>query len=169
MTGTATAWAPFPEQPPMVAEYQAARITDTAMVDAPAPWDLGVLPVELATELDSWIDAVCRWLNSTYAWQSPTVIPPCWRQHGQIAYEVAALAFARSDALCAAGSTVAWHEQLDRFVQRMHSGLGRSGDDCRAGRHGPRPARYSIDAWHGYGDEAPRSGEATSAEVGRGT
>ncbi|MFD5553773.1 hypothetical protein ACFWIA_08025 [Streptomyces sp. NPDC127068] len=156
------AWAPFPDQPPAVAEYQVARITDPAKVGAPAPWDLGALPVELVTELDHWLDAVCRWLNSTYAWQSHQVIPPCWRGHGQIAYEVAALAFARADALCAAGSTVGWHEQLDRAVQRMNSGLGRAGDDCRAGRHGPRPARYLVDAWQGSSDEA--SGSACSLD-----
>ncbi|MER7043665.1 hypothetical protein [Streptomyces jumonjinensis] len=145
--GLLTACTPFPEQPPAIADYQAARIADTTMVDAPAPWDLGALSDDLVVPLDSWLDEVCRWLNSTFAWQPYQVIPPCWRDHGQIAYEVAALAFARSDAMCAAASTVSWHEQLDRFVQRMNTMLGRSGDECRAGRHADRPARYQLGSW----------------------
>ncbi|MEV7090129.1 hypothetical protein AB0O07_30315 [Streptomyces sp. NPDC093085] len=140
-------FAPFPEPPAPVLEHIAARSVEHPMADSPPPWDLGALPSELSEPLPTWLDSVCRWLNGRYAWQPQDVIPPCWPQHEGLAYEIAALAFARSDAYTDPSSTVVWHEQYDRFLTRMHKSLGKAGDDCRAGRHDDRPARFQLAAW----------------------
>ncbi|KDR60933.1 hypothetical protein ACH4MU_29965 [Streptomyces albidoflavus] len=140
-------YAPFPEPPALILDYIAARSAEDSVVDGPAPWDIGSLPAELLTPAHPWLDAVCRWLNQTYAWQPQDVIPPCWEKHQHLGYEVAALAFARADAHEAAGSTVIWHEQYERFLARMNRMLGKAGDECRVGRHQPRPARFQLDAW----------------------
>ncbi|MFJ8871722.1 NUDIX hydrolase [Streptomyces sp. NPDC102473] len=95
----------------------------------------------------AWFDSVCRWLNRTYAWQPQDVIPPCWAKHEGLAYEIAALAFARGDAYMEAGSSVIWQEQYDRFLTRMNKTLGTAGDECRVGQHEDRPARFQLAAW----------------------
>ncbi|QCX77854.1 hypothetical protein C9F11_21110 [Streptomyces sp. YIM 121038] len=140
-------FAPFPEPPALIADYIAARSAEDAVVDGPAPWDIGALTEELIEPLPEWLDAVCRWLNQTYAWQPQYVIPPCWIEHEHLPYEIAAFAFARLDAYDDAGSVVVWHEQYDRFVTRMNNMLGKAGDDCRVGKHDARPARFQLDAW----------------------
>ncbi|MFF1420622.1 hypothetical protein [Streptomyces sp. NPDC058280] len=140
-------YKPFPDQPPLIADYIAKRSTAESVVDGPAPWDIGALPAELLTPLPAWLDAVCRWLNQTYAWQPQRVIPPCWTEHENLPYEIAALAFSRSDAYAEAGSVVVWHEQYDRFLTRMNNVLGKAGDECRVGRHDSCPARFQLAAW----------------------
>ncbi|GAA3162309.1 MULTISPECIES: hypothetical protein [Streptomyces] len=137
---------PFPELPSALAEYVAARAAEEVPT-GPSPWDIGALPEDLRGSLDDWLGAVCRWLNRTYAWQPHQVIPPCWSEHEGLAYEVASLAFARSDAFSEAVSSVVWHEQCDRFIARMNAALGRAGDACRSGRHDDRPARFQLAAW----------------------
>lgn len=137
--------APFPEPPGLIIDYIAARSAEE--VDGPSPWDIGALSAELLAPLPDWLDAVCRWLNQTYAWQPSHVIPPCWKEHDHLPYEIAAFAFARLDAYNDAGSVVVWHEQYDRFVTRMNNALGKAGDDCRVGTHDARPARFAIAAW----------------------
>ncbi|MEE1803466.1 hypothetical protein PUR57_33165 [Streptomyces sp. JV176] len=140
-------YAPFPEPPPLIADYMAERSTLESAVGGASPWDIGALPAELIAPLPAWLDAVCRWLNQTYAWLPQHVIPPCWTEHEHLAYEITALAFARTDAYVEAGSVVIWHEQYDRFLNRMHNVLGKAGDECRVGRHDARPARFQLAAW----------------------
>ncbi|MCC3767569.1 hypothetical protein [Streptomyces sp. UNOC14_S4] len=139
---------PFPDPPSLIAEYLAERAAEESVVDGPAPWDIGSLTRELLDGMPTWLDAVCRWLNTTYAWQPHQAIPPCWMDHNALVYEIAALAFARADAYAdPAGSVVVWHEQYERFVLRMNAALGKAGDDCRVGRHMDRPARFQLAAW----------------------
>lgn len=132
----------FPEPPALIAEYIARR--STSLTDEPPPWDVGALPPDLQDVLIEWLDSVCRWLNETYAWQPHHVIPPCWTQHPQLVYEVAALAFARADAYDDPGSAILWHEQYERFLHRTNGALGEAGNDCRAGRHDRRPAHFYL-------------------------
>ncbi|MEU8887300.1 hypothetical protein [Streptomyces sp. NPDC048442] len=141
----------FPEVPALIATYLSERAVDEELADAPPPWDIGALPEPLASVMLNWTDSVCRWLNTTYAWQPNHVIPPCWKEHQQLAYEVAALAFARDDAYVNAGTTVVWHEQYERFTTRMNVMLGRGADQCRVGRHDPRPSRFQLSVWHADG------------------
>ncbi|MGJ5898363.1 hypothetical protein ACSCBZ_41440 [Streptomyces niveiscabiei] len=138
---------PFPELPAVVAEYTAARTTDINSLSNPAPWDLGALTAEVLDPVLAWLDAVCRWLNQTYAWQPHQVIPPCWQQHEHVAYEIAAFASTRIDTATDPGTAIIWHEQYDRFTTRMNNTLGKAGDDCRVGRHEPRPARFALSVW----------------------
>ncbi|MFE0582314.1 hypothetical protein [Streptomyces sp. NPDC058874] len=147
MTNPLAQFQPFPEAPALILEYIAERSAEESVVDGPPPWDLGALSAELIEPMPAWLDAVCRWLNETYAWQPQDVIPPCWKKHEGLGYEIAALAFARDDAYADAGSTVVWHEQYDRFVSRMNKVLGKAGDECRLGRHEDRPARFQLAAW----------------------
>ncbi|MET9142973.1 hypothetical protein [Streptomyces sp. NPDC004042] len=147
MTSSLAHFRPFPEAPALILEYLAERSAEEAVVDTPSPWDLGALPVELVEPMPAWLDAVCRWLNTRYAWQPQDVIPPCWAEHEGLAYDIAALAFARGYAYADAGASVIWHEQYDRFLTRMNKSLGKAGDDCRAGRHEERPARFLLAAW----------------------
>ncbi|MDV5145468.1 hypothetical protein R1T08_14915 [Streptomyces sp. SBC-4] len=144
---SATGYHAFPELPAAVAEYVAQRSVTTAPADHPAPWNLGSLEPGLREDVLGWLDESCRWLNSTYAWLPEYVIPPCWAEHDRLAYEVAALAFARIDAYEEPGAAVLWHEQYDRFISRMNQALGKAGDDCRVGRHDRRPARFALQAW----------------------
>ncbi|MEW1721613.1 hypothetical protein [Streptomyces sp. NPDC093109] len=139
--------APFPEPPALITDYLAERATGGSAADGPPPWDIGTLPPELLAPLPEWLDAVCRWLNQTYAWQPHHVIPPCWAKHDHLVHEITALAFARTDAYQEAGSAVLWHEQYDRFLTRMNNALGKAADDCRVGRHDPRTARFQLAAW----------------------
>ncbi|MFD6417026.1 hypothetical protein [Streptomyces sp. NPDC060194] len=147
MTHPLLSYEPFPEPPAPILDYIAARSADPSVAGGPAPWDLGALTPELAAPMPAWLDAVCRWLNSRYAWQPHDVIPPCWAKHEGLAYEIVALAFARADALPDAGSAVLWHEQYGRFLIRIQKALGRSGDECRAGRHEDRPSRFQLAVW----------------------
>ncbi|MFD3513264.1 hypothetical protein [Streptomyces sp. NPDC058672] len=148
MTETLTRFEPFPEPPALILEYIAERSTEESVAaDGPAPWDIGALSAELIEPMPAWLDSVCRWLNRTYAWQPQDVIPPCWAKHEGLAYEIAALAFARGDAYAEAGSSVIWHEQYDRFLTRMNKSLGKAGDECRVGKHDDRPARFQLAAW----------------------
>ncbi|WP_043469252.1 hypothetical protein [Kitasatospora sp. MBT66] len=147
MTNPLAQFKPFPEPPALILEYIAERSTEESVVDGPPPWDLGALSAELIEPMPMWLDAVCRWLNEAYAWQPQDVIPPCWKKHEGLGYEIAALAFARDDAYADAGSTVVWHEQYDRFLSRMNKALGKSGVECRLGRHEDRPARFQLAAW----------------------
>ncbi|MFF1906379.1 hypothetical protein [Kitasatospora sp. NPDC058218] len=147
MTNPLAQFKPFPEPPALILEYIAERSAEESVVDGPPPWDLGALSAELIEPMPAWLDAVCRWLNEAYAWQPQDVIPPCWKKHEGLGYEIAALAFARDDAYADAGSTVVWHEQYDRFLSRMNKALGKAGDDCRLGRHDDRPARFQLAAW----------------------
>ncbi|MFF4500360.1 hypothetical protein [Streptomyces sp. NPDC001401] len=147
MTHLLARFEPFPEPPALILEYIAERSAEESVVDGPAPWDLGALPAELIAPMPAWLDSACRWLNWAYAWQPQDVIPPCWRKHEGLGYEIAALAFARTDAYADAGSTVIWHEQYDRFLTRMNKALGKAGDECRVGRHEDRPARFQLAAW----------------------
>ncbi|KOU84191.1 hypothetical protein ADK94_18895 [Streptomyces sp. XY593] len=147
VTNPLAQYKPFPEAPALILEYIAERSAEESVVDGPPPWDLGALSAELIEPMPTWLDAVCRWLNEAYAWQPQDVIPPCWKQHEGLGYEIAALAFARDDAYADAGSTVVWHEQYDRFVSRMNKVLGKAGDECRLGRHEDRPARFQLAAW----------------------
>ncbi|MDT0459166.1 hypothetical protein RM550_26195 [Streptomyces sp. DSM 41527] len=147
MTNPLSRFTPFPEPPALILEYIAARSAEESVVDGPAPWDLGALPAELIAPMPAWLDAVCRWLNQTYAWQPQDAIPPCWTEHERLAYEIAALAFARTDAYADAGSVVVWHEQYERFLIRMTRALGEAGNECRVGRHDVRPARFQLAAW----------------------
>lgn len=137
---------PFPSPPAVLLDYHAERSADAALI-RPAPWDIGALPSKLREPLHPWLDRVARWLNTTYAWQPQHVIPPCWDRHDEIPYEVGAVAFARFDAYADAGSTIVWHEQYDRFITRMNKALGPSAEQCRAGKHEQRPARYALAAW----------------------
>ncbi|MGA4842136.1 hypothetical protein [Streptomyces sp. G45] len=139
--------APFPDPPALIADYLAERATAESVVDGPPPWDIGALSAELLAPLPAWLDAVCRWLNQTYAWQPHHVIPPCWTEHEHLPYEIAAFAFARVEAYDDAGSVIVWHEQYDRFLTRMNNALGKAGDDCRVGKHEPRPARFALASW----------------------
>ncbi|MGW5335196.1 hypothetical protein [Streptomyces bauhiniae] len=138
-------YVPFPEPPGLIEDYVAAR--SAGEEDGPPPWEIGALSPELLAPLPARLDRVCRWLNQTYAWQSRGVIPPCWKEHHHLPYEIAAFAFARLDAYADAGSTVVWHEQYERFVTRMNNTLGRSADACRAGKHDDRPAGFALAAW----------------------
>ncbi|MGW4503653.1 hypothetical protein ACWENO_03345 [Streptomyces sp. NPDC004436] len=147
MTNPLARFEPFPEPPALILEYIAERSAEESVVDGPPPWDLGALSAELIEPMPSWLDAVCRWLNQSYAWQPQDVIPPCWKEHEGLGYEIAALAFARDDACADAGSTIVWHEQYDRFLSRMNKALGKAGDECRLGRHDARPARFQLAAW----------------------
>lgn len=152
--------APFPEPPALIADYIAARSAENSAVDEPPPWNISALPAKLIAPMPIWLDAVCRWLNQTYAWQPQDVIPPCWREHDHLVYEIAALAFARTDAFEDAGSAVIWHEQYDRFLTRMNKALGKAGDECRVGRHDDRPARFQLAAWpaeRSGGSDEPKS------------
>lgn len=155
-------YTPFPEPPPLIADYIAERSAEESVVDGPAPWDIGALPAELIEPLPAWLDTVCRWLNRTYAWQPHHVIPPCWKEHEHLAYEIAAFAFARADAYAEAGTVVVWHEQYDRFLTRMNNALGKAGDECRVGRHDARPARFQLAAWPP--DAPAATDEPTSTE-----
>ncbi|XIE78419.1 hypothetical protein AB6O49_10235 [Streptomyces sp. SBR177] len=65
----------------------------------------------------------------------------------RLAYEVAALAFARIEAYEEPGSVIVWHEQYDRFITRMTAALGKAADDCRMGKHDRRPARFALASW----------------------
>lgn len=147
MNETLAHFEPFPEPPALILEYIAERTAEESVIDGPAPWDLGALSAESIDPMPAWLDSVCRWLNGRYAWQQQDVIPPCWAKHEGLTYEIAALAFARGDAYMEAGSSVLWHEQYDRFLTRMNKTLGKSGDECRVGRHEERPARFQLDAW----------------------
>lgn len=140
-------YAPFPDPPPLIADYIAERSAEESVLDGPSPWDIGALTAELLAPLPDWLDSVCRWLNATYAWQPQHVIPPCWTEHHHLAYEIAAVAFARYDAYLSPSSAVVWHEQYDRFLTRMDKTLGQAGDDCRGGRHATRSACFQLDAW----------------------
>lgn len=144
---TPSGFVPFPVPPAWVSDHLIALTDEESSVDGPPPWDLGALPEELSNPVLDWLDEVCRWLNTTYAWQPQHVIPPCWKDHQGLAYGVAAFAFARSDAYAEAGSTIVWHEQYDRFLTRMNASLGKAGAECRVGRHDARPARYQLAAW----------------------
>lgn len=155
--------APFPEPPSLIAEYLAERAAEESVADGPAPWDIGALTKELLDGMPTWLDAVCRWLNTAYAWQPHQAIPPCWTEHDALVYEIAALAFARADAYTdTTGSVVVWHEQYERFVARMNAALGKAGDDCRVGRHADRPARFQLAAWPALPPAS--AGEAAAAE-----
>lgn len=147
MIETLTQFEPFPEPPPLILEYIAERSAEESVVDGPAPWDPGALSAELIEPTPAWLDSVCRWLNERYAWQPQDMIPPCWTKHEGLAYEIAALAFARGDAYTEAGSSAIWHEQYDRFLTRMNKTLGKAGDECRVGKHEERPARFQLAAW----------------------
>ncbi|MER5968527.1 hypothetical protein ABT112_02050 [Streptomyces sp. NPDC002055] len=147
MTNPLARFEPFPEPPALILEYIAERSAEESVVDGPAPWDLGALPAELIEPMPAWLDSVCRWLNGRYAWQPQDVIPPCWTEHEGLAYDIAALAFARGDAYAEAGSAVTWHEQYNRFLTRMNNTLGKAGDECRVGKHEQRPARFQLAAW----------------------
>ncbi|OKK02390.1 hypothetical protein AMK26_22245 [Streptomyces sp. CB03234] len=169
MTNQLAHFEPFPEPPALILEYIAARSAEDSVVDGPAPWDLGALSPELIQPMPAWLDSVCRWLNRTYAWQPQDVIPPCWTKHEGLGYEIAALAFARTDAFADAGSVVIWHEQYDRFVARMNRVLGKAGDECRVGRHEDRPARFQLAAWPAQapgGDEEPLLTERVEETAG---
>lgn len=169
MTETLTHYEPFPEPPALILEYIAERSAEESVVDGPAPWDLGTLSAELIEPMPAWLDSVCRWLNGRYAWQPQDVIPPCWAKHEGLAYEVAALAFARGDAYADAGSSVIWHEQYDRFLTRMNKALGKAGDECRVGRHEDRPSRFQLAAWPTSADgdaEVPALGERVEEAAG---
>ncbi|WP_435613556.1 hypothetical protein [Streptomyces sp. bgisy159] len=137
--------APFPEPLGLITNYIAAQSAEE--LDGPPPWDIGALSAELLARLHDWLDEVCRWLNQTYAWQPQHVIPPCWKEHDHLPYEIAAFAFVRLDACNDGGSMIVWHEQYDRFVTRMNNALGKSGDDCRMGKHDASPARFAFAAW----------------------
>ncbi|UNZ18183.1 hypothetical protein [Streptomyces sp. 891-h] len=152
MTSPLSTFEPFPEPPALILEYLAERSAENSVVDSPAPWDLGALPTKLIEPMSAWLDSVCRWLNGRYAWQPEEVIPPCWTKHEGLAYEIAALAFAREDAYAEAGSAVIWHEQYNRFLTRMNKFLGKAGDECRVGRHEPRPVRFQLAAWPASAD-----------------
>ncbi|MGW0856124.1 hypothetical protein [Streptomyces sp. NPDC002690] len=148
MTEPLTHFEPFPEPPALILEHVAERSTDDSVAaGGPALWDLGALSAELTEPMALWLDSVCRWLNRTYAWQPQDVIPPCWAKHAGLAYEIAALAFARGDAYAEADSSVIWHEQYDRFLTRLNKVLGKAGDECRVGKHDERPARFQLAAW----------------------
>ncbi|MFC7928750.1 hypothetical protein [Streptomyces cinereoruber] len=147
--GILTRYAAFPELPAAVAEYIAERSVEAVPTGRPAPWDLGSLPSDLLDPVLGWLDDSCRWLNATYAWLPEYVIPPCWADHERLAYEVAALAFARIEAYEEPGSVIVWHEQYDRFITRMTAALGKAADDCRVGKHDRRPARFALQAWPG--------------------
>ncbi|QEU90516.1 hypothetical protein [Streptomyces kanamyceticus] len=167
MTNPLPRFAPFPEAPALIADYLAERSAEESVAVGPAPWDIGALTAELLAPLPGWLDEVCRWLNQTYAWQPQHVIPPCWMDHEQLAYEIAAFAFARIDAYDDAGSVVLWHEQYDRFLTRMNNALGKAGDDCRVGKHDPRPARFALAAWPSRAEavtapDAPAHAEETA-------
>lgn len=146
MTNPLAHFEPFPEPPALILEFIAERSAEESVVDGPAPWDIGALPAELIAPMPAWLDSVCRWLNWTYAWQPQDAIPPCWTKHEGLGYEIAALAFARTDAYADAGSAVIWHEQYDKFLTRMNKALGKA-DECRVGRHEDRPARFQLAAW----------------------
>ncbi|MFJ7590255.1 hypothetical protein ACIQZO_23290 [Streptomyces sp. NPDC097617] len=167
MTNPLAHFDPFPEPPALILEYIAARSAEDSAVDGPAPWDLGALSAELIAPMPAWLDSVCRWLNWTYAWQPQDVIPPCWTKHEGLAFEIVALAFARTDAYADAGSSVIWHEQYDRFLTRMNKALGKAGDECRVGRHEDRPARFQLAAWPApaQADAAEQSGPAGRVEA----
>ncbi|MBA0053654.1 hypothetical protein E0L36_23135 [Streptomyces sp. AJS327] len=137
----------FPPMPPALADHYLAISDPEPLIEAPHPWDVGELPTDLAAEVLAWLDHVCGWLNRTYAWQPHQIIPPCWRDHHHLVHEIAALAFARFDAYRDPGSTVAWHEQYDRFLHRTAATLGADGEQCRIGRHTSRPSRYHLAAW----------------------
>ncbi|MFE4633125.1 hypothetical protein ACFRJ1_07065 [Streptomyces sp. NPDC056773] len=148
MSSPLTKYQPFPDPPALIAEYLAKRSTEETALDGPEPWDIGALTKELLKPMPAWLDAVARWLNETYAWQPQHVIPPCWAEHHQLGYEIAAFAFARADAhYDSPKATVLWHEQYDRFLTRMNNALGKAGDECRTGRHDLRPARFLLGAW----------------------
>ncbi|MEV3853063.1 hypothetical protein AB0J38_01910 [Streptomyces sp. NPDC050095] len=165
MTNSLEHFKPFPEPPSRILEYIAARSAQGSVVDGPSPWDLGSLTAELIEPMPVWLDSVCRWLNWTYAWQPQDVIPPCWAKHEGLTYEIAALAFARTDAYAEAGKSVIWHEQYDRFLTRMNKSLGKAGDECRVGRHEGRPARFQLAAWPGEPTaDAKESGSAVRVE-----
>ncbi|MFG3259055.1 hypothetical protein [Streptomyces sp. NPDC048172] len=134
---------PFPPLPADVHEYLLAVIEE----GGPLPWDLGAIPTSLADSVLPWLATVVRWLNTTYAWQPHQLIPPCWRQHDHLTYELAALAFARTDAYRDPGAVPMWREQYDRFLSRTATSLGANADQCRMGRHQDRPARYHLAVW----------------------
>lgn len=143
-------YQPFPDPPPLIAEYLAKRSMEETVLDGPEPCDIGALTEELFKPLPAWLDAVARWLNETYAWQPQHVIPPCWAEHHQLGYEIAAFAFVRADVYFEGPkAAVLWHEQYDRFLTRMNNALGKAGDECRTGRHDLRPARFLLGAWPG--------------------
>ncbi|WP_418154272.1 hypothetical protein [Actinoalloteichus caeruleus] len=147
MTNALSAFEPYPEPPALILEYIGERSAEESVVDGPAPWDLGALAAELIEPMPAWLDSVCRWLNGRYAWQPQDVIPPCWARHEGLAYEIAALAFARGDAYTDASSSVIWHQQYDRFLVRVNKILGKAGDEFRVGKHEERPARFQLAAW----------------------
>ncbi|WP_198540395.1 hypothetical protein [Streptomyces exfoliatus] len=153
----------FPEPPAAVAECVAERSVATSLADCAAPWDLGALGSELLGLVLGWLDESCRWLNATYAWLPEYVIPPCWADHERLAYEVAALAFARIEAYEEPGAVILWHEQYDRFITRMNAALGKAGDDCRVGKHDRRPARFALQAWPSSSAADPVEYSAISA------
>lgn len=153
MTNPLAPFEPFPEAPALILNYIAKRSAEGSVVDGPAPYDLGALSAELIEHMPAWLDSVCRWLNGRYAWQPQDVIPPCWAKHEGLAYEIAALAFARGDAYAEAGKAVIWHEQYDRFLTRMNKTLGKAGDECRVGRHEDRPSRFQLAAWPAPAEE----------------
>ncbi|MEU7230084.1 hypothetical protein [Streptomyces chrestomyceticus] len=158
-TNPLAAYQPFPELPAVLTTYVAERSSEEPSIDGPPPWDIGVLPPDLLDPLNEWLDPVCRWLNRTYAWQPQHVIPPCWRLHEGLTYEIAALAFARTDAYQDAGAAVVWHEQWDRFLSRMNTALGKAGEQCRVGRHEERPARFHLAAWPTVGTPQEEMGQ----------
>lgn len=163
MTNSLAHFKPFPEPPALILDYIAERSAEGSVVDGPAPWDLGSLSAELIAPMPLWLDSVCRWLNTAYAWQPQDVIPPCWKRHEALGYEIAALAFARSEAYAKAGNAVTWHEQYDRFLTRMNKSLGKAGDECRVGRHEDRPARFQLAAWPEEDADESRSPERVGA------
>lgn len=157
-------FAPLPEPPALIADYLAEKSTDESLANGPSPWDVGALSAELLAPLPAWLDQVARWFNDTYAWTPQQIIPPCWSQHDGLVYEIAAFAFARIDAYADAGSVIVWHEQYDRFVTRMNNALGKSGDECRVGRHEDRPARFALSCWPPAGEQSVHAAASSNTD-----
>ncbi|WP_327072033.1 hypothetical protein [Kitasatospora sp. NBC_01302] len=110
------------------------------------PWDLPALgDGEFADAVFGWLDDVVMWLNHSYGWQEEQVIPACWQQHQGLSCDLAAIAFARSDAYAppTAGYAGRWHSDLEDFYRRMITALGDAGRDCRRGDH-KRPSGYAL-------------------------
>ncbi|MFG2987379.1 hypothetical protein ACGFYQ_40195 [Streptomyces sp. NPDC048258] len=61
-------------------------------------------------------------------------------QHPGLALDLAGLAFGRLElAHEPADALIVWHERYERALTRWNTALGRTADDCRAGRHEARP------------------------------
>ncbi|MFD8146144.1 hypothetical protein [Streptomyces sp. NPDC059708] len=111
------------------------------------PWDLTRLDDEIRPAVMGWLDDVVMWLNHSYGWQDPQVIPGCWPDHPGLALDLAALAFGRLDAYepSTAAYVGRWHSDLEDLYRRMGVALGESGRDCRRGKH-VSPAEYAVNA-----------------------